>query len=52
MRAAVILTKVRIQSNSWQPSWLWILTFVRMTEGTIRGMTARYRPKPPTLKQQ
>ncbi len=28
----VILTKVRIQSYGRCPLWLWILTFVRMTE--------------------
>ncbi|RMB54461.1 hypothetical protein C8J44_2081 [Sphingomonas sp. PP-CE-3A-406] len=52
MLATVILTKVRIQSNGWRPSWLWILTFVRMTEETIRGITLHHHPKPPTLKQQ
>ncbi|KQS51167.1 hypothetical protein ASG20_03655 [Sphingomonas sp. Leaf198] len=28
---AVILTKVRIQGHGRPTSWLWILTFVRMT---------------------
>ncbi|RMB36817.1 hypothetical protein C8J47_0394 [Sphingomonas sp. PP-F2F-G114-C0414] len=51
MRATVILTKVRIQSHEGRQPSLWILTFVRMTEWTIRGIpraTAENRP----LKQQ
>ena len=30
---AVILTKVRIQGYGRWAGWLWVLTFVRMTEG-------------------
>ena len=29
----VILTKVRTQGNGRCPFWLWVLTFVRMTDG-------------------
>ncbi len=29
----VILTKVRTQDTKGSVSWLWVLTFVRMTEG-------------------
>ena len=52
MRAAVILTKVRIPSHEGRQPLLWILTFVRMTKGTIRGITPHHDPKPPTLRQQ
>ena len=39
--ASVILTKVRIQSYLWCASWLWILTFVRMTDGIwVRAVSA------------
>ena len=31
--ASVILTKVRTQGNGRCASWLWVLTFVRMTGG-------------------
>ncbi|VXC54610.1 hypothetical protein SPHINGOT1_110042 [Sphingomonas sp. T1] len=36
--AFVILTKVRIQGSGRRASWLWVLTFVRMT-----GEGWRYR---------
>ena len=43
-RGSVILTKVRIQNNRGHGTWLWILTFVRMTVGLMtagRGLTAQ-----------
>ena len=32
LNPSVILTKVRTQGAKRCPSWLWVLTFVRMTE--------------------
>ncbi|MDQ0837546.1 hypothetical protein QFZ54_001330 [Sphingomonas faeni] len=40
----VILTKVRIQGSKRKLSWLWILTFVRMTEKKPVRLKTRYDP--------
>ena len=44
LSTSVILTKVRIQGPERCPTWLWILTFVRMTEWVgYRSAAVRHR---------
>ena len=49
----VILTKVRIQGYGRRPARLWILTFVRMTDGSgrmadmVSGARPTTSPRPP-----